>query len=252
MNMKAENLSREVDDLIWQVSESGDSRLETEFLQRYPQHAAALDARKQVVRSMRAAKPVAPIATHFVPTQQVRRARLWLAPLAAGLLIGLAMASYQIVKYTQSAPSEPKTTIVVNPQSPIPTPRDGSEMRSVPTGEQDPGIGARPTDDTLREPLVVIKVDGATLFAALAAIQGAGTRIEIMPGLEDAPITLEPNRDDGTLALAPLAMLHTVQTAARFELVDAGPDGYLALPSDKTTIIGGKDARPIETGSNGN
>lgn len=250
--MKAETITREVDELIWQVAESGDAKMYADFLQRYPQHAAILEARKKLVFNMRSAKPVAPVATHFAPTRRAARPRYWLAPLAAGLLVGLAMASYQVVKYRQSAPSEPHTTIVVNPQSPVPTPRDGREMRSIPTGEQDPGIGVRPIDETYEDSLVTITVEGATLFGALAAIQGTGLKIEIMPGLEDAPITLAPNRDDGTLALAPLAMLETIRAAAGFELINAGPDGYLALPRDKTKIIGGKEARSVEVGTDRN
>jgi hypothetical protein len=88
MNMKIENISREIDELMWQVAESGDGQMEADFLKRYPQHATTLTARKQLVLNMRSAKPVAPIATHFSPTRAARRPRYWLAPLAAGLLIG--------------------------------------------------------------------------------------------------------------------------------------------------------------------
>lgn len=252
--MKAEAISREVDELIWHVAESGDAQMEADFLQRYPQHSAHLNARKNLVGSFRSAKPVSPIATHFEPNRVAARPRYWLAPLAAGLLIGLAIASYQVVKFTQSDRSGPATTIIVTPQSPVPTPRDGSEMNSVPTGDSryEAGTGPRPDSPESDEALVVIKADGASLFSAIAAIKDKGVKVEIMPGLEDAPISLEPNRDDGTLALEPLTMLKAVRIAAGFELVDAGPDGYLALPRDKTTIVGGKDARPVETGSGGN
>ena len=114
-----------------------------------------------------------------------------------------------------------------------------SKRRALDDLRRRPAAGQCPRPDEVRgdDGLVVLKVDGASLFAALGAIRAKGVQVEIMPGLEDMPITLAANRDDGTIALDPVAMLNAVQAASGFDLVSNGPDGYMALPSDRTTII---------------
>ncbi|MEO7454384.1 MAG: hypothetical protein ABIV13_06445 [Fimbriimonadales bacterium] len=237
-----DKITHDIDELIWRVAEAGDTELTADFLRRYPNLATALSSRQAMVDSMRGARPVPPIATRFVPSTPARANRrpLWLGPLAAGLLVGLALASYQIVKYAQSAPKDPEKTLVVNPQSPTPTPRDGRVITPTPTPNSNygPGTAPRPDETTDDDGLVVLHTNGTTLFGALNAIKGKGLRLEIMPGVEDMPITLTANRDDGTIALEPLQMLRAVKAAAGFELVDNGPEGLLILPAENTNVIG--------------
>lgn len=236
----AERISQQIDELVWKVAESDDSALEADLVQRYPHLRAELATRKAMVDVFRSARPVPPIATRFVPTRVAVRPRYWLVPLAAGLLMGLAFASYQVVKFSQSAPKRSVTKIIVPPQSPTPMPPDGHVIKPTPTPNSNlaPGTAERPEEVGPSDGLVVIATNGATLFGAIEAIRAKGLKIEIMPGLQDAPITLEANQDDGTLALDPQAMLQAVRAAAGFELVDGGPDGYMALPSEKTTVVG--------------
>jgi len=249
MKMKTDAITREVDELIWQVAESHDPKMEAEFRQRYPQLSAVLADRVRLVGSLRSAKPVAPIATRFAPKRTAKAPKFWLAPLAAGLLIGLAAASYQIVKFVSSEPAEPKATAPIERQSPVPKPTVERELRQVPTGETPPRVAPTVAPE---ESLASIPVEGATLFGALEAVEQAGIKIQRMPGLEDAPISLSANMDDGTLALPPFEMLKAIQQAAGFEMVDGGPDGYFILPSDRTQKLDNKPARPVEAEGDGN
>ncbi|MDQ2986296.1 MAG: hypothetical protein M3R13_06180 [Armatimonadota bacterium] len=241
----AERISQQIDELVWKVAEAGDSALEADLVQRYPHLRAELATRKAMVDVFRSARPVSPIATRFVPTRAAVRPRYWLVPLAAGLLMGLAFASYQVVKFGQSAPKKSVSKVIVPPQSPTPVPPDGRAIQAGPPPNSNlaPGTAERPEEVRSTDGLVVIATNGATLFGAIESIREKGLKIEIMPGLQDAPITLEPNQDDGTLALEPQAMLQAVRAAAGFELVDGGPDGYMALPSDKTNVVDGSPNR---------
>jgi hypothetical protein len=224
--------------MLWRLAENADAAERADFLARRPELENELLSREQMVGKLRSARPVAPIPTKFFPSAAVRPRPMWLAPLAAGLLVGLAFASYQIVRSNQAEPKAAPAKRTVVPQSPIPKLGDDSrlEVRKVdPTVS--PGTSERPTEYSASD-LVVIDVKSATLFATLEAIRGKGIKVQAMPGLEDKPIVLEPNHDDGKLELPALQMLTAVQKAADFELVDAGPDGYLALPKDKTSRVG--------------
>jgi len=240
-----DKIPSQIDELLWRVAEARDAELTADFLRRYPAMDAQLATREAIVDSMRAARPVPPIATRFVPNSApapVRR--LWLAPLAAGLLVGIAIASYQIVKFNQLAPAEPEPKTVVVPQSPVPVPKDGRNAGPMPSHDSPyaPGTGPRPDEGPSDDGLVVLGTD-TSLFAALGAIRSKGVQLEIMPGVEDMPLTLPANREDGTVALEPMQMLNVVKAAAGFELVDNGPEGILILPSEKTTVIGGESSR---------
>ena len=246
----SEHIPQNIDEMLWRTAESADANLRSEFLSSHPSYAQELAAREGVVDAMRAARPVAPIATRFSPAVRPRTVRLWLAPLAAGLLMGLALASYQIVRFNQSAPkrSAPKQEVVIRP--PIPQPRGSARRDSmpVPNSAISPGTSERPPVE-IADDMVALDPKGATLFAALQAIRAKGVKIQAMPGLEDGPITLESNREDGFIELPAMQMLTAVQKAADFELVDAGPDGYLALPKDRTSRIGAESGT-VKLGGN--
>ena len=249
-----EKIPSHIDELLWRVAETNDSDLTADFLRRYPTMGSQLATRHAMVGAIREARPVPPIATKFVPSPAAApRRNLWLAPIAAGLLIGIAIASYQIAKYNQLAPSGPEKKATVVPQSPVPTPRDGRVITPTPTpnSNYDPGTQPRPEEPVNDDGLVVLRTD-TTLFAALGAIRQKGVLIEIMPGLEDMPLTLTANREDGSVALEPLQMLQAVKAAAGFEMVDNGPEGILILPSENTTIIGGESGRVRPTDVDGN
>lgn len=251
--MKSDAISRETDELIWLVAESADPQAEADFVQRYPQHAEALRLRKSMVSRLKGAKPAPPIATHFVPTRPKQTHKYWLVPLGAGLLVGLAMASYQVVRFINSEPEAPRAREVVNlPPSPVPTQPRRPEVQPAPNDSYNLGTAPHPEEPAAEDAMVVIRVDGARLYACIEAIKSKGVNVKIMPGLEDAPLLLKPNGDDGTLSLSPMAMLKAVQAAADFELLDAGPDGLLALPKDKTTVLDDKGGRPVESRGDGN
>jgi hypothetical protein len=248
----AHNIPSHIDELLWRVAEAKDADLTADFLRRYPAMESQLAARSAMVDSIRGARPVPPIATRFVPAAAAApRPRFWIAPVAVGLLVGLAIASYQIAEFAQGPEiSEPDRVVV--PQSPIPTPGDGRVITPTqpPTTNYDPGTVARPEELPTDDRLVVLSVNGTTLFGALNAIKEKGVNLEIMPGVEDMPLTLAANRDDGTIALEPMQMLQAVKTAAGFELVDNGPEGLLILPSENTTVIGEPRVRENEIGGN--
>jgi hypothetical protein len=173
---------------------------------------------------------------------------------AVGLLVGIAIASYQVAKFMQG-PVEPERKVVVVPQSPVPTPSDGRVITPTapPNSNFDPGTQPRPEETDSDDGLVVLATNGTTLFGALGAIRDKGVQIEIMPGVEDMPITLSANRDDGTIALEPMQMLQAVKNAAGFQLLDNGPEGLLILPAEKTTVIEGEATpRVREHGTVGN
>jgi len=253
--MKADRLPTHIDELLWRVAESRDADLTADFLRRYLAMTAQLATREAMVDSLKGARPVPPIPTRFVATSAAatRRPRYWLAPVAVGLLVGIAVASYQIAKFSQG-PTQPEKPTVVAPESPVPTPSDGRAItpNPRPNTNYDPGTVARPDELTNDDGLVILNVNGATLFRALASIEAKGVQLEIMPGVEDMPLTLTANRDDGIIALEPMQMLQAVQTAAGFEMVDNGPEGLLILPAEQTTVIGERDprARPYDSGGN--
>jgi hypothetical protein len=241
----ANKIPEHIDELLWRVAETRDTDLTADFLRRYPAMRPQLATREAMVDALKGARPVPPIATTFTPSAALApRRKLWLAPLAAGLLIGLAIASYQVVKFANAEPRQPEKKVVVVPQSPTPKPIDGRQIHASPSTDSRyaPGTAPRPEDPRNDDGLVVLKTD-TSLFAALAAIKAKGVDIQLMPGLEDMPLTLAPNRDDGTLALEPLSMLQAVKAAGGFEMVDNGPEGILILPTEKTTVIGGEGSR---------
>ena len=250
----ADKIPTNIDELLWRVAEARDADLTADFLRRYPTMRPHLSTREAMVDSLRSARPVPPIPTRFVPASApvLRRSRFWLAPVAVGLLVGIAIASYQIAKFSQ-APTQPEKKVVVVPQSPVPTPSEGRVIAPPPKTNYDPGTQPRPEEPMNDGGLVVLSVNGTTLFGALGAIREKGVQLEIMPGVEDMPITLSANRDDGTIALEPLQMLQAVKNAAGFQLLDNGPEGLIILPAEKTTIIEGEAVprvREHETGGN--
>lgn len=244
-----DKLNEQIDGLIWQVAESGDDAARADFELRYPEHRAALATRVAMVDVLRAAKPVSPIPTRFVPARKPASRRwLVLAPLAAGLLIGVALAAFQIGKMSGSPEGPANPEPAPNYVSPTPTPRENNSV--APPINAGPNLGTAPRD-TIQPAdtgMVVLPIE-TSLFAALSAVRDKGVKVEIMPGVEDKGITLQPNRDDGTLALEPAAMLQAIKAAAGVEVVDAGPDGYLVLPSERTTITDPNRVRPEDIGN---
>ena len=218
---------------MWAVAESGDPKVEADFVARYPQMRAQLATCKAMHEVLRNAKPetVAPPPFHETYRPAPSRTR-WLVPAVATLLFGVAFGAYSVTRMLTGKPQEP----VVRKPSLAPQQRP-VQPQAIPLEiaprSDDLGTAPHPTPPP-EAGNVVVEADKLTLFSAIDAVRNqAHIKVEVMPGVDDSKLLAAANRPDGTLSMAPKDLLDMAEAGAPIRVFDAGPDGYLILPIDK-------------------
>ncbi len=241
--MNDNNLTPQIDELLWAAAESKDPSLRQQFEERYPHLRAQLATRIAMVDVLRRSKPVGVMAPGF-RSPSPAFARLWLVPAGAILLAALAFGAYELTSYlavTQSpiAPDTVTEQPPLNQQPPVAETFKGpAEPSDIPI--EDPsklGTAPRPSV-TKAAPMVAVSTKKLTLFKAISEIEKQGNlKFQIMPGVKDMALDIPPNRPDGSVVLSPTDMLSAVEKLAPIHLVDGGPDGWLILPMDKVSNV---------------
>src|SRR5438552_11037854 len=103
--MNDNNLTPQIDELLWAAAESKDPMLRQQFEERYPHLRAQLATRIAMVDVLRSSKPAGVMAPGF-RSPAPAFTRLWLVPAGAILLAALAFGAYELTSHlavTQSA-----------------------------------------------------------------------------------------------------------------------------------------------------
>lgn len=192
-------IPREIDELMWEVSELDDLETIDQFGARYPEFRNELVKRIQMVRSLRGSRPKS-ATPQFVERQNVRNlgpSRLAIAMVSVIVIASMTFATYATVQYVRST-EEPTTAstgteYVLN----APTFTDG-EDRDLTPDQIEQNLSNLPPDSVL--PLqefdafqfaVTVESVNTTLVEVINEIaRVTGTEIVFAPGFEDAPIRL--------------------------------------------------------------
>lgn len=95
------NVPKEIDELMWEIAETKDDALQTQFVLRYPGFAQELEKRKIMVSDLKGSRPNKEPAL-FVPSQEVRNFGPSRASVVAASVVFIAsatFAAYATVKY---------------------------------------------------------------------------------------------------------------------------------------------------------
>jgi hypothetical protein len=262
--MKANEIPETIREMLWVAAESGDPGVVAEFEQRYPQYRVELARVRAMVEAMRVARPVAVRQRRFeLPARAASGFPSRLA-LAAGIVLGLALAGYAAFR----------VTLLVQKPDPDQTPQPASVVRDQPpSGEVgtrdhqtrapepaapglrqgDVGTTARPFETEKPTAEIAIRGD-ASLFEAIAAIKGAGIVVHVDPDVRDASLNLAPDTPDGLLVFKvdqlPELFLE-LERRAPIRVQDLGPEGYLVVPLEKVSNVPQSSAQPTEAARGG-
>lgn len=195
----------DVDELMWQLAESGPDEAFEEFFGRYPEHRAELMKRREMVVGLKVAKPIKAKTPreNFMPSPGGESTPPRLLALGATVLLmaGVVMATLGTLRFIESRQPvavAPPTTI--NPQanqqanpgdqgvSGLPT----ENPSTPPTQPGTPDPNAQPPLILPFEKPVTVVSRRTTLMSALndVAIQ-AGITLESAPGMKDVEIELD-------------------------------------------------------------
>jgi hypothetical protein len=229
-------IPHEIDELIWQVADSGDPRARLEFVGRYPQWADELDRRAAFVRRLRSARPVGEPGRFDSLGHRAlaRRSGAWPWAAVALAVVALAAASIILMKVTttpttpwQQAPETlravPEVTLDLRPH------RAGSDAR------QDARI-SEPEERRPQEPAAKA-ARGPSLVRALRDLaKQSGLRLEFAPGFEDLQIRIEVRYTDHHEALRRLGR------EFGFTALEQTEGSFLLVPA----VDAGGDPQPLE------
>ncbi|MCA0360724.1 MAG: hypothetical protein LCH41_06695 [Armatimonadetes bacterium] len=194
----------DVDELMWQLAESGPDEAFEEFFGRYPEHRAELMKRREMVVGLKVAKPIKAKTPreNFMPSPggESSPPRLQVLGVTVLLMAGVVMATLGTLRFLESRQPVPVAApTTINPQA----------IQEVPSGDQGvaglsqdnstppttPGT-AQPGDQTalilpFEKPVTVVS-RRTTLMSALndVAVQ-AGITLESAPGMRDVEIELD-------------------------------------------------------------
>ena len=194
---------RELDELMWEISERGDEPTLEQFRSRYPEFDCELDKRLELVKSLRGSRPRGDVPA-FVPRERLRDlgpSRLAVAGVALLVLGSVTFATYATMQFVNSkraakAPVDnPQPQIVFNPPQ-FTEPDFNSKTQQDPNavagnGETyvPPVDGVQPFDAFMGK--VTIESDNISLEEAINKIGlQAGLDVTIAPGFQDKRIRI--------------------------------------------------------------
>ncbi len=257
----SKRLDPETEELLWAAAESDDPAVVDEFERRFPDLRPELATRRVMVEVLRKSKPDAAAGAKetFKPTPTARavfaQRVVWVPAMAVALAV-LAFGAYQATLYfVQEKPvsSQDGNVDGTNRGAPPPAPvitgdgADTSQGVPVDDGSRDPvtgrplGVGDRPP--TPREPEKLVELPGeTTLFAAFDQfVKQTGIRVQLMPGVVDAPIRLFLGDSNQSIFLPPGEAVQAIARAGRVRILQNGPEEYLVFPPENTESRSGTE-----------
>lgn len=226
----------DVERLMWLVAESNDPQAIADFEQRFPDFRYELAQRRRMVSDLKGAK-TGGIASVPIPAfklrSQTRTAppkQVWIATGFA--LAALAVASYSVTVWLNSAPSKLPAPPVVQtdtPKAPNYVQYSPSQEQQIPpkveTPPQSPAPTPEPEPSTADRPKTV-KMSNTSLVAALKMIGSeAGYSVEIAPGFQDQKVTLDYENATTSEILKDLGIQYT------FTAFDQGDGTIIIVPA---------------------
>lgn len=259
--MKPNEIPETIQEMLWIAAESSDPNVVAEFEQRYPQYRVELARVRAMVEAMRIARPVAAPQSRFERPAKAAGAFPSRFALAAGVVLGLALAGYAAFRVTdllvhKPAPADPPRPLPVGPVQPsgadAGTRDHQTRVPEPPTSglrQGDVGTTARPLDTEKPAPEIAVRGD-ATLFDAIGAIKGAGIIVHVDPDVRNVPLNLAPETPDGLLIFTVdqlTELFLEMERRAPIRVQDLGPEGYLIVPLEKVSNAPQGSAQPTET-----
>lgn len=196
----------DIDELMWQIAESGDSEAVSEFHSKFPDFSPEMTKRIAMVSSLKGSRPKAVTRKRerFMPSRQVSNPAptfpAWSFVLMALLLaFSVSFATYGITKYLDQK-NRPIATIT--PQNPTPQTTTSGSVSGTntaplnPTNNQplpdNPATTTPPqTIQPFDRPITIVsgRMNLVTAINDIAA--QAGIRIDLAPGFEDMEIMID-------------------------------------------------------------
>ena len=213
MNRSQTRIPKEIDDLIWKLTEDGTPAAFDQFRARYPEHAKTLADRLQMVDRLKGSRPPAEKVQvpKFRPAPAPELARPFWSPLAIGM-VTVAVAALLITVYIYlPRPSVAKPTVTREtppvaqgfvpsqggspvtqgntPSGPAPTnPGQERPPENPPSGEKVSGEGETPAYLTPQ----TLAIRNAKLSLVVQAVAQQGKfAVNIGPGLADPIISVD-------------------------------------------------------------
>jgi len=225
-------IPKDVDDLMWEISECNDARAKEDFVQRYPQYRAELLKRASMVSGLKGAKSK-PADTPSIPRFTPRRsapqpiAMRWVPALACLLLAIVAYASYLLTSGYVAKVTKPKYVAIPN-NTGLPD-RNERITQKLPEPANKEGA-AKPDDATAlgssSEKPITIKIDRAPLITVLDAIAAeSGLILEIGPHMPNPEIRMEYVQVPGSQILGDLGRTFN------FTALKQGDKKFLIVPA---------------------
>ena len=258
-NAAMKRIPREIDGLIWQLTEEGTPAALDQFRARYPDYSAVLDQRldmvKRLKKSVPAAKPEA--RPRFRPQARVvEREFRWSVPVVLLAFGAIAVAAYtaissnsQSAKTIQATPKvapKPLAQGFVPPAEPVVTKETSppaAPVKEKPAADPEQEIPAYLQPQTLA-------IRGAKLSSVLRAVAGQGKfGITIGPGMADPTITVDYRGQNSIEILEDLGRQYA------FTPFDQG-DGSVVIipardPNEKVNDSAGSKTSPSGTPEDG-
>lgn len=202
-----------IDQMIWQLAESGDMVGYAEFVSQYPEFKDELEHRAALVQRLRTLKPSRPTLPQFVPSTDLSAVSgqpKWVVPVAAAIVLaGVAYASFAGWRFLQQGnpapivePARPPVQGAAVPRSataterpaPTPNPREGENIQ--------PGIRPRLQAKMVEDPpaappsrwdtrVTVVGKRSTLATVVLSVASGAHVVVELAPGMLDPVIDVE-------------------------------------------------------------
>jgi hypothetical protein len=208
MNRPSSRIPKEIDELIWKLTEDGTPAAFDQFRARYPEHAKTLASRLQMVDRLKGSRPAAEITQvpKFRPAAVQNVPRPFWSPLAVGMVSVAVVALIATVYIYLPRPPAPKP--IINRETPsvaqgfVPNVGENTKkpenVQPAPVPEATPVTpsgqdGGRRTDEIpayLTPQTLAIRNAKLSLVVQAVAQQGKFA-INIGPGLADPVISVD-------------------------------------------------------------
>ncbi len=197
-------LPADVDELMWQIAESGDTDAVTEFHEKYPHFSSEMTKRIAMVTGFKGSRPksASKKRDRFMPSRNVapapRTLPIWsIAALVILFAASISFATYGIIKFTNQKQEQIQPFAQTNPYPTMSTGGTGNSNPDPSQTQQAP----LPDNKNQTPPVATIQpfdrsvtvVSGrVSINTALNDIASqAGIRIELAPGFEEIEIMID-------------------------------------------------------------
>jgi hypothetical protein len=227
-------IPRDIDDLMWMLSEKNDVRAQEEFSQRYPDYRGELQKRISLVKQFKSAnisKQEDEIIPRFEPRPEQMhldyrpQSARWIPVAVSVLLVIVAYASYRITTGIVNR-SEPVRYAIQEDDLNKTNPSDRTHL-SLPEPDKTTKTGI--TGSSNAKPngkAISIKIDRAPLISVIDLIaKESGLQIELAPNMENPDIRLEYSNVSG------MSILQDLGKQFGFTALSEGQNKVLLVPA---------------------